>query len=50
MIPDDTKDFAEHEASIGIDVTYHPVPIATHGTIAYLAIPGLARWLDEVGI
>lgn len=50
VIPDDTKDFAEHEASIGIDVTFHPVPIATHSTIAYLAIPGLMQWLDKAGI
>lgn len=50
VIPDDTRDFAEHEASLGIDVTFEPVPIATHGTIAYLALPGLLRWLDKVGV
>ncbi|MET0812184.1 MAG: alpha/beta fold hydrolase [Microbacterium sp.] len=50
VIPQDTKDFAEHEASLGMDVTYHEVSFATHGTIAYLAVPGLLQWLDRVGV
>ena len=27
-------------------VEFHPVAIADHGTIAYLALPGLLAWLD----
>jgi pimeloyl-ACP methyl ester carboxylesterase len=47
VVPADTKDFADHEASLGIDVTFEPIPIATHSTVAYLAIPGLMQWLDR---
>ncbi|WP_439593717.1 alpha/beta fold hydrolase [Microbacterium sp.] len=50
VIPEDTKDFAEHEASLGMRVTYHEISFATHGTVAYLAIPGLLHWLDRVGV
>lgn len=50
VLPEDTKDFAEHEASLGMDVTYHEISFATHGTVAYLAIPGLLRWLDRIGV
>ena len=48
VVPADTEEFAQHEASVGIDVTFHPISFADHGTIAYLAIPGLLRWLDRV--
>ena len=48
VVPADTEDFATHEASLGMDVTFHPVSFADHGTIAYLALPGLLRWLDRV--
>ncbi|SFR93815.1 Secretory lipase [Microbacterium sp. cf046] len=48
VVPTDTTDFVEHEASLGIDVTYQEIPFATHGTVAYLAIPGLTAWLDRV--
>ena len=44
--PDDTREFAAHEASLGIDVTFAEVPDATHATIAYLTLPGLMAWLD----
>lgn len=44
--PDDTRAFAAHEASLGIDVTLAEVPDATHATIAYLTLPGLMAWLD----
>jgi pimeloyl-ACP methyl ester carboxylesterase len=47
VIPADTADFAAHETSLGMDVTFEPIPIATHGTVAYLAIPGLMEWLDR---
>lgn len=50
VIPADTKDFAAHEASMGMRVTYHEISFATHGTVAYLAVPGLLRWLDRVGV
>lgn len=49
VVPADSKAFAEHEASLGISVTYHEISFATHGTVAYLALPGLLQWLDRVG-
>jgi pimeloyl-ACP methyl ester carboxylesterase len=48
ILPADTEKFARHEASLGIPVTLHEVSIATHGTIAYLALPAMLRWLDRV--
>jgi pimeloyl-ACP methyl ester carboxylesterase len=48
VVPADTAEFAAHEASLGIRVTYQEIPFATHGTVAYLAIPGLLQWLDRV--
>lgn len=48
ILPADTKAFAEHEDTLGIRVTYEQIPGATHGTVAYLALPGLAQWLDGV--
>lgn len=45
--PEDTKAFSEHEGQLGIDVTYHPIDIADHGTVAYLALPALGNWLDQ---
>jgi len=27
-------------------VTFEPISFATHGTVAYLAIPGMLHWLD----
>lgn len=50
VVPEDTKDFVEHEASLGMRVTYHEISFATHGTVAYLAIPGLLQWLDRIGV
>ncbi|TQJ29831.1 lipase family protein [Microbacterium sp. SLBN-146] len=49
VVPADSKAFAEHEASLGMWVTYHEISFATHGTVAYLALPGLLQWLDRVG-
>lgn len=46
--PDDTREFAKHEASLGIDVTLSEVPHATHATIAYFTLPGLMAWLDDL--
>lgn len=48
VVPDDTEEFARREASLGIDVTYHEIPFATHATVAYLALPAMLRWLDGV--
>lgn len=46
VVPSATEDFVAHEKSLGIDVEFHPIAIADHGTIAYLALPGLLAWLD----
>lgn len=48
VVPSDTTEFVKHEASLGIRVTYEEIPFATHGTVAYFAIPGLMAWLDRV--
>jgi pimeloyl-ACP methyl ester carboxylesterase len=48
VVPADTTEFVKHEASLGVAVTYQEIPFATHGTVAYFAIPGLMRWLDRV--
>ncbi|WP_203581721.1 alpha/beta fold hydrolase [Microbacterium hibisci] len=48
VVPHDTAEFAQHEAELGIDVTYHEIPFADHGTVAYLALPAMLRWLDGV--
>jgi pimeloyl-ACP methyl ester carboxylesterase len=50
ILPSDTAAFVAHERSIGVEVTEHTVPGATHGTIAYLALPALLRWLDGLGV
>ncbi|WP_243075555.1 hypothetical protein [Microbacterium sp. SS28] len=47
-MPSDTTDFVKHEASLGIRVTYERIPFATHATVAYLALPGMMLWLDDV--
>ncbi|MGU3645727.1 lipase family protein [Microbacterium sp. C23T] len=48
VVPSDTTEFAQHEVDLGMDVTYHEIPFATHGTVAYLALPAMLRWLDGV--
>ena len=48
VVPEDTERFARHEASLGMRVTYHEIPFATHGTVAYLALPAMLSWLDRV--
>lgn len=48
ILPADTAAFAAHEASLGIPVTYVEIPVATHSTIAYAALPPLLYWLDRV--
>ena len=49
VLPADTQTFVDHEKSLGIDVTFHEVAGATHGTIAYLTLPALESWLDAHG-
>lgn len=46
--PADTETFVARERALGIDVTFEPIPVADHGTVAYLAIPALAEFLDRV--
>jgi hypothetical protein len=43
-----TANFVKHERKLGMNVTYNPVPLANHGTIAYLTLPVLNAWLDRV--
>ena len=33
-------------STIGVDVDFHEIAHADHGTIAYLALPALMAWLD----
>lgn len=46
VLPAATEQFAAHERSLGIDVSFHGIPGADHGTIAYFALPALMAWLD----
>ncbi|PPF35023.1 lipase [Pseudoclavibacter sp. AY1H1] len=46
VLPADTAAFVAHEESIGIEVHAVTVPGASHGTIAYEALPELERWLE----
>jgi pimeloyl-ACP methyl ester carboxylesterase len=48
VVPSDTTEFARHETELGMDVAYHEIRFADHGTVAYLALPAMFRWLDEV--
>lgn len=50
VLPDTTKQFADAQRDQGMDVTYHPIAIADHGTVAYLALLALERWLDAQGV
>ncbi|WP_258070672.1 lipase family protein [Pseudoclavibacter sp. AY1F1] len=47
VLPADTAAFVSHEESIGVDVHAVTVPGASHGTIAYEALPELERWLEQ---
>lgn len=46
--PASTANFVKHERQLGMNVAYNPVPLASHGTIAYLTLPALNAWLDRV--
>lgn len=50
VAPSDTAAFAQHESALGIAVTYEQIAIADHGSVAYLALPGLLTWLDRLGV
>lgn len=50
VVPSATEGFVAHEAAQGMDVTFHKVGGATHGTIAYLTLPALMDWLDKIGV
>ena len=50
VVPADTRRFAEREAALGIDVTYQEIPFADHGSVAYLAVPGVMGWLTRIGV
>jgi pimeloyl-ACP methyl ester carboxylesterase len=47
VLPADTEGFVEQERALGTEVEYLRIPLATHATVAYLAVPALAIWLDE---
>ena len=46
VLPSATGQFAAHERTLGIDVEFHALAHADHGTVAYLALPALMAWLD----
>ncbi|MGX1701114.1 alpha/beta hydrolase [Microbacterium sp. NPDC055357] len=48
--PADTEGYVAHAESLGMDVTYRTISIATHGTIAYLGLIELVTFLDGVGV
>ncbi|ODT41897.1 MAG: lipase [Microbacterium sp. SCN 70-200] len=50
VLPAATEAFAAHERSLGIDVSFHGIRGADHGTIAYFALPALMSWLDAHGL
>ena len=50
VVPADTQRLVDRTEQLGMDVTYHEVEIADHGTIAYLAVPALNTWLDNLGL
>ena len=50
VLPEDTQKFIDGERGLGIDVAYHRIDAADHGTIAYLALPALSEWLDSLNV
>lgn len=50
VLPADTEGYVEHAQSLGMNVSYRTVPLATHATIAYLGLIDLMEFLDRVGI
>lgn len=49
VLPAATEAFVAHEQALGMNVEFYPIRSATHGTVAYLALPALMAWLDKVG-
>lgn len=50
VVPSATEQFVAHEKSLGMDVDFHLIGGADHGTIAYVALPALIEWLDAHGV
>lgn len=48
--PADTEGYVAAAESLGMNVTYRTVDIATHSTIAYLGLLDLVHFLDRVGV
>jgi pimeloyl-ACP methyl ester carboxylesterase len=48
VVPEDTAEYVQTAASLGIAVTYETIPFADHRTVAFLALPGMLAWLDRV--
>ena len=46
VVPSATEQFVAHERGLGMDVEFHEIGEADHGTVAYLALPALMAWLD----
>lgn len=46
VLPAATEAFVAAEQALGMDVSFHTLKAADHGTIAYLALPALVDWLD----
>lgn len=47
VLPAASEQFVAHEKQLGVDVDFHPISDADHGTVAYLALPALMAWLDS---
>lgn len=50
VLPDATEQFVALERSLGVEVEYRAIPLADHGTVAYLALLDLNAWLDAHGV
>lgn len=50
VLPSATEQFVARERAQGIDVSFHEIRDADHGTVAYLALPALLAWLDAYGL
>jgi pimeloyl-ACP methyl ester carboxylesterase len=50
VLPADTQAFVDSVTATGMDVTYRTIPVATHGTVAYLGLFDLVEFLDRVGV
>jgi pimeloyl-ACP methyl ester carboxylesterase len=48
--PSDTEEFIASREAAGMDVTYRTIAEADHGTIAYLSLVELSRFLDRLHV